>query len=440
MNNLKTIDTLISARWVIPVEPHNVYHENYAVAIHQNRIIDLLPQDKAQEIYQAKETIDLSDHALLPGFINTHTHSPMTLFRGLADDLLLMDWLHNHIWPAEKAWLNEEFIHEGTQLAMAEMIRSGTTCFNEHYFHPQIIAEEATKAKMRVRAGCLLMELVTMHNSDLDGCLKNAVNLMQQYHDDDYIKVSLAPQGPYSVCDASLIRIREAAQEYQLPIHMHVHETQDEINQSITEFGVRPLKRLHQLGLLSPNFQAAHMVQLNEEDFDIIKETDLRIIHCPEANLKLASGFCPVDRLLKTGALLGLGTDGAASNNNVNLLGSIRITALLAKAVVHDATAVSAATALRMATLNGAKLLQWDHDIGSIEVGKSADIIAINLNELNTQPVYNPISQVVYAANATQVTHSWINGVCVMENRQLKTLDEEGILAKAKRWQKRIAP
>lgn len=440
MSNIpRNIDTLLLARWVIPVEPHAVYHENYAVAIHQGRIVDLLPNNEALEKYEAKHVMHLNDHAVLPGFINAHTHSPMTLFRGFADDLMLMDWLNNHIWPAEKAWLDEAFVYDGTELALAEMIRSGTTTFNEHYFFYETIAKATEQSGMRARLGIFLMDIVDVAKSGIADMQKDGVKFIEHYKNHPLIQTSLAPQGPYSVTDHALHCIREISEQYHLPIHMHVHETNDEIVQETPKYGKRPLKRLYDLGLLSPRFQAVHMTQLNEEDFAIVQETGTSVIHCPESNLKLASGFCPVDKLMKVGVTVALGTDGAASNNDLDMIGEMQSAAFVGKITAQNSTALSAAEALRMATLNGAKVMQWENETGSLEIGKSADIIAINLNALNTQPVYNPIAQIVYAAQSTQVTDVWVNGRQLMKNRALTTLDEETILAKTKRWQGRIS-
>lgn len=434
------IDTLLLARWVIPVEPHNVYHENYAVAIHQGRIVDMLPHDAAKVKYQAREVVNLSEHAILPGFINAHTHSPMTLLRGLGDDLALMDWLTNHIWPAEQAWLSESFVHDGTELAIAEMIRCGTTGFNEHYFYYDTIAQAAIQSGMRARIGVVVLETVDVGNSNLNYLNTTGLAFIEKYKNHSLVQAGLAPHAPYTVGDAALLRINEIATEHHLPIHMHVQETLFEVTQSIEHYGKRPMKRLHDLGLLSPRFQAVHMTQINDEDLAILEETACSVIHCPESNLKLASGFCTVDRLLKAGVNVALGTDGAASNNDLDILSEMRTAALIGKPVAHSDTAVSAADALRMATLGGAKALSWEKETGSLAIGKSADIIAINLNALNTQPVYNPISQVVYAANSTQITDSWVNGRRLMNNRVLTTIDEAAILEKTKAWQKRIKP
>jgi 5-methylthioadenosine/S-adenosylhomocysteine deaminase len=435
---MTNIDTLIAARWVIPIEPHNQYYDHYAIAIHHGKIIEILPSHQAAIKYEATQKIALPNHVVLPGLINAHTHSPMTLFRGLADDLMLMDWLNHHIWPAEGKWLSEAFVRDGTELALAEMLKSGTTCFNEHYFFPQTTAECVIAAKMRARIGILVLEAAALSNHSVAETLSRGIAFSQQYQSHSHIEVSLAPHAPYSVSDAALQHIKTLAAEHQLPIHMHVHETAAEVQQGLEKYGKRPLQRLFDLGLLSSRFQAVHMTQINEEDVEILQRTGSSVVHCPKSNLKLASGFCPVQRLINADILLALGTDGAASNNDLDMFSEMRIAALLAKPVAQDATALSAAMTLRMATLGGAQALQMESEIGSLEIGKAADIIAVDLNHLNTQPIYNPISQLVYAAHSNQVTDVWVAGIPLLRNNKLTTLDEEAILAKTKEWQQRV--
>ena len=432
------IDTLLCARWVIPVEPHNTFYENHAIAIHRSRIIDILPIDKAKAEYSADEIVTLPEHTVLPGFVNMHTHSPMTLFRGLADDLDLMDWLNNHIWPAEKAWMSHTFVADGTELALAEMIRCGTVCFNEHYFYPKAAIEKVLQAQIRAQIGITILEAVSIENKGPEELLKAGSVLAEQYAGHSHVKIGLAPHAPYTVSDHLLEQIRNTSEAQNLLIHMHVQETAVEVEQEIARYGKRPMKRLQDLGLLSSKFHAVHMTQVNEEDLAILQSTGTHVVHCPESNLKLANGFCPVTKLQKAGVTVSLGTDGAASNNDLDMLGEMRTTALLGKAVSQNCAVISAAEALRMATLNGAKVLHWDHEIGSIEKGKSADVIAIDLSSINTQPVYNPISQIVYAANASQITDVWCAGKALMRERKLTTLDEEAILTKAKAWRSKI--
>lgn len=435
----RLIDTLLLPRWIIPVEPHNVFHENMALAIHEGRIVDMLSQDMAQEQYEAKQVVVLPEHVVLPGFINAHAHSPMTLLRGLADDLALMDWLNHHIWPVEKKYLSEQFVKEGTELALVEMIRCGTIGFNEHYFFNETTAETTIQAGVRARAGLLLLEAADLiGRSNLDYINTRGLAFIEQYKNHSLVQPSLAPHAPYTVSDKGFLRTHEISQEFQIPLHVHVQETVFEVESETAKYNKRPLKRLYDLGLLSPLFQAVHMTQVNDEDQALLLETGSHVIHCPESNLKLASGFCPVDKLLQAGVNVALGTDGAASNNDLDMLGEMRTAAMIGKMVAQKDTAVSAADALRMATLNGAKAMQWEKEVGSLEIGKSADIIAIDLSGANTQPVYNPISQIVYAANSHQVTDVWVQGRPLMTNRELTTLDEKAILEKAKVWQKKI--
>lgn len=433
------IDTLLLPRWIIPIEPHNVYHENYALAIHEGRILDVLPQEKAKEKYTASQVVDLSNHVLLPGFINAHAHSPMTLLRGLADDLALMDWLNHHIWPVEKKYLSEEFVQDGTELAFAEMIRCGTIGFNEHYFFYETTAKVAAKAGVRARAGVHLLDAADLvGRSNLNYINTKGIEFIEQYKNHPLVQPSFAPHAPYTVGDEGFLRINEIAQEYQIPVHVHVHETAFEVESETAKYGKRPLKRLYDLGLLSPLFQAVHMTQINEEDLNLLVETGTHVIHCPESNLKLASGFCPVQQLMDNNINVALGTDGSASNNDLDMIGELRTAALIGKVVAQKDTAVSAADALRMATLNGARAMHWDKEIGSVEIGKSADVIAIDLSDANTQPVYNPISQVVYAAHQHQVSDVWVQGRALMRNRELKTLDEKAIFEKTQIWREKV--
>ncbi len=435
----KIIDTLLLPRWVIPVEPHNVFHENYALAVHEGRIVDLLPHDKAKELYHAMQIINLPNHVILPGFINAHAHSPMTLLRGLADDLALMDWLNHHIWPVEKKYLSEQFVQDGTELAFVEMVRCGTIGFNEHYFFNETIAEASLKAGLRSRVGLLLLEAADLvGRSNLDYINSKGIEFIEQYKSNSLVQPALAPHAPYTVGDAGFLRANEISQQYQIPVHVHVQETAFEVHSETEKYGKRPLKRMYDLGLLSPLFQAVHMTQVNEEDLALLVETGAHIIHCPESNLKLASGFCPVQKLIDNQVNVALGTDGSASNNDLDMIGEMRTAALIGKVVAQKDTAVSAADALRMATLNGAKAMHWDKEVGSLECGKSADMIAIDLSDANTQPVYNPISQVVYAAHQHQVTDVWVQGRPLMRNRELTTLDEKAILEKTQIWREKI--
>ncbi len=424
------VDTLIHARWIIPVEPHEVILEHHTLVIHQGHILDILPQAQAQQQYQAISQEHLTTHALIPGFINAHTHLAMTLFRGIADDLPLMEWLEKHIWPLEAKWVNEAFVRDGTDLAIAEMLRGGTTCFNDMYFFPEITAHQAILHGIRANTGLILIDFPTAWAADPEQYLEKGLALHDAMRHEPLVRTPFAPHAPYTVSDAPLQHISSLATELNLPIHMHVHETEYEVSQD-----ERPLTRLHKLGLITPNFIAVHMTQLTEQEIQDFAEAGAHIVHCPESNLKLASGFCPVQKCLDADINVALGTDGAASNNDLDMLGEMRTAALLGKGIAGDASAVSAATALRMATLNGAKALGIDDITGSLKIGKSADICAINLADIETQPLYNAISQIVYSAARHQVTDVWVAGKQCLKNRQLTTLNLPDLRAKLAQWQ-----
>lgn len=436
---MKTIDTVLHARWVIPIEPSGVAWDHHALAVDAGAIIDILPSAEAERRYRPHQTIHLDRHALLPGFVNAHTHAGMSLFRGLADDLPLMEWLNRHIWPAEQRWIGDEFVRDGVALSVAEMIRGGTTCFNDMYFFPEDAARIVRDSGMRACLGLILIDFPSAWAAHGDEYVAKGLKLHDDLRDASRITTAFAPHAPYTVSDAPLERIRTLADELDLPVHMHVHETRHEIEQSLAAHGVRPLERLDRLGLLSPRLLAVHMTQLTPEEITAVARAGAHVVHCPESNLKLGSGICPVPALLQAGVNVALGTDGAASNNDLDMLGELRTAALLAKGASGDPTALPAAQALRLATLNGARALGLEDRIGSLEIGKAADIIAIDLSAPATQPVYDPISQIAYAAGRDQVTDVWIAGQRVLRERLLTTLDEAAIAAKADAWRAKIA-
>lgn len=433
------IDALICGKWIIPVEPDGSVLENHAIAVNNGEIIELLPIDDAMVRYDAVEQHDLTTHALIPGLINAHTHSSMSLFRGLADDLPLMEWLNEHIWPAEQQWVSPQFVKDGSRLAIAEMIRSGTTCFSDMYFFPDCTAEVATEAGIRAVVGLIMIDFATPWAKDASEYLDKGKQVHEQYKHSPLIKTAFAPHAPYTVSDEPLEKIALLAEELDIQIHMHVHETDVEIKQSIEQYGKRPLQRLFDLGLVSKRLIAVHMTHLLAEEIELLGKNSVNIIHCPESNLKLASGFCPVHELLNSGMNVALGTDGAASNNDLDMLGEMRTAAILGKGVAHDSSAIPARTALRMATLNGAKALRLDAITGSLTVGKQADVIAIDLSALETQPLYDPISQIIYAASRNQMTDVWVAGKQLLRNRQLLTIDEQQLMIKTRGWQEKLA-
>ncbi len=432
------VDALIHAKWIIPVEPKNTVYEDYSVAIKDGKIEAILPTDKARSKYTADEEHNLNKHALIPGLINAHTHAAMNLFRGLADDLPLMDWLNNHIWPAETKWVDPEFVKDGTELAVAEMIRGGTTCFNDMYFFPDQTAEVCAHVGMRVVVGLILIDFPTAWAKDADEYIFKGEQVHDTYRHDSLINTAFAPHAPYTVSDEPLKRIYVLAEELDIPIHMHIHETAFEVEQSVEQHGKRPLPRLSELGLLSPRMLAVHMTQLNQDEIKELAKLGVSVAHCPESNLKLASGFCPVGELIKAGVNVCLGTDSAASNNDLDMFGEMRTAALLAKGVANDSTCLDAHTTLKMATLNGAKALGLDESIGSLKKGKQADIVAINLDQLETLPLYEPVSQIVYSANRQQVTDVWIAGKQLLKNRELTNMEYSKLMEKAKSWEVKI--
>jgi 5-methylthioadenosine/S-adenosylhomocysteine deaminase len=436
---MKTTETLLHARWVIPVEPDATVLEYHSIAINEGRISAILPTADARQSYQAQTTLEFDRHALIPGLINAHTHAAMTLLRGIADDLHLMDWLQNHIWPAEQKWVSEQFVHDGTQLAVAEMLRSGTTCFNDMYFFPEVSARVTASSMIRACVGMILIDFPTAYADNPEQYFAKGLALHDEYKHHPLVRCAFAPHAPYTVSDQPLKKVQVLADELDLPVHIHLHETASEIANSLKDTGQRPLDRLEQLGLLSPNLVGVHMTQLEDSEIQRLSDNNASVVHCPESNLKLASGFCPVQKLVDAGVNVALGTDGAASNNDLDMLGEMRSAALLAKAVHQDASALPAHTALRMATLNGARALGMADKTGSLETGKWADISSIDLGALETQPLYDPVSQLVYAAGREQVTDVWVAGQHVLKDRALTHLDTRELIQRAHGWQTRIA-
>lgn len=435
---MRTIDTLINARWIIPVEPPGPALEHHSLAVDQGDILELLPAGDATRRYRARETVDLPQHTVIPGLINAHTHSPMSLFRGLADDLPLMDWLNHHIWPAEAKWVGPEFVRDGSNLAMAEMLKSGTTCFSDMYFFADDTAHAALAAGMRAVIGLILVDFPSGYAASPDEYLHKGIQLHDALKHNRLVKTAFAPHAPYTVSDGPLERLRLYADELDIPIHMHVHETAHEVDGAVAQTGARPIARLDRLGLFGPRLIAVHMTQLQPAEIESAARLNVSVVHCPESNLKLASGFCPVAPLLKAGVNVALGTDGAASNNDLDMLGELRTAALLAKGASGEATALPAHQALAMATINGARALGIDEITGSLKPGKSADLAAIDLSGIASQPVYDPVSQIVYTATRDQVTDVWVAGKRLLASRKLTTLDEAAIVAKAQEWRDKI--
>ena len=437
---MQSIDLLVLPRWLVPVEPAGLVLEEHALAVDGGRIVDVLPAAFARQAFQPREVIELPDHVVLPGLVNIHTHAAMNLLRGLADDLPLMDWLQNHIWPAEGANVSYAFCADGVRLAAAEMIRGGTTCFNDMYFFPDATAAVAAEVGLRANVGLVVFDFPTAWAQNWEEYIHRGLEVHDRLRGDPLVRAVFAPHAPYTVSDAPLKRVRELATELGIGIQMHLHETAAEIEGGLQSGGKRPWQRLRELDLLGQDFIAVHMTQLTEAEIAEAGRLGVSVAHCPESNLKLASGFCPVTKLLAAGVNVALGTDGAASNNDLDMFGEMRTAALLAKGVSGDASALPAHAALRMATLAGARALGLEDRIGSLEKGKAADFIAVDLNRPATQPVYNVLSQLVYAASRDQVTDVYVAGRALLRDGKLLTLNEAETLAKAAEWRQRIAP
>lgn len=436
---MEQIDTLIYARWIVPVEPAGMVLDHHALAIRDGQIVDLLPQADARTRYQARTVRELPSHVLIPGLVNAHTHVAMTLLRGYADDLPLMTWLSEHIWPAEGRHVSPEFVHDGSLLGLAEMLRGGVTCVSDMYFFPEVTAKTALQLGMRATLGMPVIDFPSSYAQNADEYFDKGQALHDQYRDHPLIATAFAPHSPYTVSESNLERVRVLADELEVPIHIHVHETAAEVSRSVEETGARPLARLHALGLLSPSLIAVHMTQLTPDEIALVGESGMHVVHCPQSNLKLASGFCPVASLAAAGANIAIGTDSAASNNDLDMLDEMRTAALLAKAVAGDAAAVPAHAALQMATLNGARALGLADRIGSLRIGKAADITAVDLGGLESEPIYNPISQLVYTGNRNQVSDVWIAGRQLLRGGAFTDFDSETALGKARRWRATIA-
>ncbi len=432
------IDTLLEARWVVPVEPAGTLWHDHAIAINKGVIQAILPNAEAQSRFAARERIILGNHALIPGLINLHTHAAMSLMRGLADDLPLMEWLNQRIWPAESRHVSADFVLDGTRLACAEMLKGGTTCFNDMYFFPEASAQAALDTGMRAAIGMIVIDSLTAYASDADDYLAKGLSLRDSYSQHPLLSFCLAPHAPYSVGDKTFADILTYAEQLDLPIHIHLHETVDEIRGGLKASGLRPLERLRRLGLLGPSLIAVHMVHLTAEEIELTGQQGCSIAHCPSSNLKLASGFAPVAALLNRGVNVGLGTDGAASNNRLDMFAEMHLATLLAKAQSGRADTLPAHQALQMATLNGARALGLSKTTGSLVAGKAADITAVDFSSLELSPCYDPVSHLVYAAGREHVSHVWVNGKMLLDDRKLTTLDEAELLRRAAYWRERI--
>lgn len=435
---MQKVDTILSSRWMATMDGGEFALDNRSVAIQDGKIVAILPTDQMQNRFEADEIIDFPNHVLMPGFVNSHTHMAMNIMRGIADDLPLMTWLNDHIWPAECASVSAEFVYDGVQLALAELIKGGVTCVNDMYFYGQETAKAMHDAGMRGLVGDTIFNVETPWSAGVEDCYKHNEELMEAVKQYPLVDATVAAHAPYTNNEDSLKQTLAFAEKYDKPIHIHLQETYDEVNQHMALYKERPVETMARLGLLSDRMIAVHMTQVSQEDIDAFKKHGGSIVHCPESNMKLSSGACPVSTLLEKGVNVALGTDGAASNNDLDMIGEMRSAAFMAKLVDESPESLTALQVLEMATINGAKALHMGAQTGSLEEGKAADIIAIDLSHLNTQPVYNPIAQIVYAASNHQVSDVWVAGKRLLKDRELTTIDEQSVRQKAENWHDKI--
>jgi 5-methylthioadenosine/S-adenosylhomocysteine deaminase len=434
---MQTIDLRLDAGWIVPVEPAGTL-EGHAVIVDAGRVVAVVPARVADEAYAARSCVQLPGHVLIPGLVNAHTHAAMALFRGIADDIPLQAWLEHHIWPREARFVGPEFVHDGTRLAAAEMLKGGVTCFNDMYFHPDAAARASLELGIRAMLGLVVLDFPTPYASDPDGYLQLGFAVRDAYKHAPTIYFSLAPHAPYTVSDAAWEQIVMYARQLDLPIQTHVAETVLEIAQSRELHGCTPLARLHRLGATGPGFIGIHAVHLSAADVDLLATHGGHVVHCPTSNMKLASGIAPVPTLQARGVNVALGTDGAASNNRLDIIGEMRMASLLAKVAGGDPAVLPAPLALEMATLGGARALGLDAAIGSLLPGKQADMVAVDLSAGATLPCYDPVSHVVHVAGRECVTDVWVGGERVVAERRLARADEAALLASAHLWQDRL--
>ena len=429
---------IVSPGWVLPIIPRNSLLENHSLIIRENKIESILPTVDALKQHPELPNLQLPNQILLPGLINTHGHSAMALLRGYADDFELMTWLEKHIWPVENRLVDFDFVYDGTSLAIAEMISSGTTAIADSYFFPDASAKAYIEHGFRAQVGLPIIHFSNAWAKSEEEHISKGLNLRDTLKSQKLITPALAPHSPYSVSDAGFEQVRMYSEQLEMPIHLHLHETAEEIADAIAGTGKRPFQRMKELGILSPSLQAIHMTQLSASEINDLEQQHSSVAHCPISNLKLASGFCPVSELTSRAINVGLGTDGSASNNNLDMFEEMKVAALISKGITNDATSLPANLVLEMATINGARFLGLDEETGSLEPGKSADMISVDLSALRFQPTHNPVSDLVYAASGDQVSNVWINGGQLLSDRKLTKMDTARILANTRQWQAKI--
>tara|TARA_B110000003_G_scaffold231295_1_gene233772 strand:+ start:575 stop:1903 length:1329 start_codon:yes stop_codon:yes gene_type:complete len=434
----KIVGTVISSSWIFTANKDDQLLKNHSIVIDDGMIVDIIDSDSVFDVYNAKEVYQLTDQLLIPGLINAHSHLAMSLLKGYADDVKLSVWLNDHIWPAEKSFVSPQFVSDGSRLAMAEMIKGGITTFNDMYFYPQATAEVSDEIGMRANIGLVVLDFPTSYASDCHDYLNKGLDFRDTWRDNPLITTSIAPHAPYSVSDESFSMIGTYANQLQMTVHTHLHETLEEIDESLKKFNMTPIQRLDKLGILGPNLTAAHCVHLNDADINILEKNQVNVVHNPSSNMKLGSGVANIKDLFSRKINIGLGSDSSASNNRLDIITEIRTTLLLHKGVNQDSEFLKPQDAIKMATINAAKAIGLDEKIGSIEFGKRADIVAINLNSIECQPCYDPLSSFVYSADKNSVSHVWIDGNIKVKKNFLVNIDEDKLIHKVKLWQKKI--
>ena len=440
MTNLskKNASIIISASWIFTSNAEGELLSDHSIVIKNDKIIDLVPQSKVFDDYEASDIYDLSDHILIPGLINAHTHAAMSIFKGFSDDLPLQDWLNNHIWPAEKKFVNSSFVKDGSVLALSEMLKSGITTFNDMYFFPDATAEAVKEIGVRGNIGLVVLDFPTNYAADPEDYLLKGFDFRDKCRNEELITTCIAPHAPYSVSDEAFNLINTYAEELNINIHTHLHETQWEVDDSIAKYGITPVQRLNNLGIIGPSLMAAHCVHLNNQDMLTLAKNKVNIIHNPSSNMKLGSGIPDTSRMLEQNLNISLGSDGSASNNRLDIMEEMRLAALLIKGSTKSPELLPAKEVIKMATINGAKALGLDSEIGSIEINKKADIVAINLNSIENQPVFNPLSTLVYSSSRSDINYVWINGIIKLKDKNLVNIDEDLIIQLAKKWQRKL--
>jgi 5-methylthioadenosine/S-adenosylhomocysteine deaminase len=434
----KNASIIISASWIFTSNAEGELLSDHSIVIKNDKIIDLVPQSKVFDDYEASDIYDLSDYILIPGLINAHTHAAMSIFKGFSDDLPLQDWLNNHIWPAEKKFVNSSFVKDGSVLALSEMLKSGITTFNDMYFFPDATAEAVKELGVRGNIGLVVLDFPTNYAADPEDYLLKGFDFRDKWRNEELITTCIAPHAPYSVSDEAFNLINTYAEELNINIHTHLHETQWEVDDSIAKYGITPVQRLNNLGIIGPSLMAAHCVHLNDQDMLTLAKNKVNIIHNPSSNMKLGSGISDISRMLEQNLNISLGSDGSASNNRLDIMEEMRLAALLIKGSTKSPELLPAKEVIKMATINGAKALGLEAEIGSIEINKKADIVAINLNSIENQPVFNPLSTLVYSSSRSDINYVWINGIIKLKDKNLVNIDEDLIIQLAKKWQRKL--